>query len=104
MSWGPTQGAAPLAMSALLAGPAAVCTIALLAMVALLAAPAAARTVLRNADGSCVMFPAGAPWHQDISAWPVYSLSSRVVSIIGSGTRFHADFSGGERRGGRMIY
>lgn len=91
-------------MSALLAGPAAVCTIALLAMVALLAAPAAARTVLRNADGSCVMFPAGAPWHQDISAWPVYSLSSRVVSIIGSGTRFHADFSGGERRGGRMIY
>ncbi len=65
---------------------------------------AAARTVLRNPDGSCTMFPSGSPWHQDISAWPVYSRSSSVVSIIGVDTRFHADFSGGEKVGGQMIY
>ena len=28
---------------------------------------------LRNKDGSCVMFPPGSTWHQDISTWPVYS-------------------------------
>lgn len=72
-------------------------------LLALLLPLATARTALRNPDGSCVMFPAGSPWHQDVSTWPVYSRSSSIVGIIGSDTRFHADFSGGEKVGGRMI-
>ena len=30
---------------------------------------------LRNSDGSCMMFPLGSAWRQDISAWPVYARS-----------------------------
>jgi hypothetical protein len=59
---------------------------------------------LRNADGSCMMFPPGSPWRQDVSSWPVYSRSSNVIATIGTSTRFHADFGGGEERGGGKIY
>ena len=60
---------------------------------------------LRNADGSCVMFPPGSAWHKDVSNWPVYAGSSSVVASIGPTTRFHADFGGGELVDGKkMIY
>ena len=59
---------------------------------------------LRNADGSCVVFPPGSAWHKDVSKWPVYAGSRSVVASIGPTTRFHADFGGGELVDGKMTY
>lgn len=57
---------------------------ALLAACLLLAAAGPADgAVLRNPDGSCMMFPPGSPWRQDISAWPVYSRSRWVLPPAG---------------------
>jgi len=35
---------------------------------------------------------------------PSDTVCSHVIATIGTTTRFHADFSGGEQRGGGFIY
>lgn len=56
---------------------------ALLAALVLLAGGGAAAAPLRNPDGSCMMFPPGSPWRQDISVWPVYARSRWVLNVVG---------------------
>jgi len=47
---------------------------------------------LRTTLGSCPVFPADNPWHQDISKLPLNAKSSAWVKSIGSTTRLHPDF------------
>lgn len=47
--------------------------------------------------------PAASPCHAAL-AFPPLPTCSRVVATIGTYTRFHADFSGGEERGAGFIY
>lgn len=54
---------------------------ALLAALAVLTCCGVAAAPLRNPDGSCMMFPPGSPWRQDISGWPVYSRSRWVAAL-----------------------
>ncbi len=47
-------------------------------------------------------FPSDSPWNQDISAAPVDSNSSAIISFIGSSAAMHADFGSGQYQGSNI--
>jgi hypothetical protein len=65
---------------------------ALLAGAGAAAAAAASRYPYGTGSGHCRVFPAGSPWHEDISKLPVSPLSDAYVASIGANVDLHPDF------------
>ncbi|KAG2482352.1 hypothetical protein HYH03_018702 [Edaphochlamys debaryana] len=62
-------------------------------------------TADRNPDGSCPLFPPDHEWYRDVSQLPLHPNGDAIKTRIHPTRTLHADWGGGEMRGGKfMLY